>query len=193
MDLSAFDSVEFRFDVKGFGESSTGIGEAGGRTSFIVAEHDSNLGALYGSSEIEGLLFAVEHRSINFGSFPDAATDPRTIVKILKTDDTELGTMVVQSINDFTLVMTMTSDSWAFGVEGANAWNNGGVSSGLHVYDVSTWGGVASLRMESWNQAGTFYPASIDGASITTIPEPATLGLISISMAGLLWFRRLLA
>ena len=178
--IADFDSVEFRYHIKDFGGSSTGIGEAGGRTSFIVAEHDSNLNALYGSSGIGGLVFAVEHRSINFGSFPDAATDPRTNIKIYKADDaTEMGVVVVQSTNDFTLVVTLTADSWSVAVEGAGMWTKSGISSGLHGYDVSTWVDGASLRMESWNSAGTFYPASIDGVGITTVfsgvASPATI------------------
>ena len=169
VDIAAYDSVDFKFQIKDFGGSSTGIGEVSGKTSFIVGEQDRNLNALYDSS-LDGLMFEVVHNSINFGSWPDAAADPRTWVEIRKTDDTLLGKMVVQSTNDFTLVMSMTSSSWEIDVEGASYWMASGVTNGLHGYDVSTWAGGAGLRMESWNNVGNFGPASIDSASIELIP-----------------------
>jgi len=137
VDIAAFDSVVYRFHIKNFSGSSTGLGIVAGKTSFIVAEHDSDLNALYGSSGIEGMVFTVEHNGINFGSYPDAETDPRTNIKIYKTDDTTLlGTVVVQSTNDFTLVVTMTADSWSVAAEGAGMWTKSGVASGLHGYDM---------------------------------------------------------
>ena len=174
VDIASFDSVEFRFNVKDFGGSSVDIGLADGWTSFFAGEYDGNLSGLY-SAALDGIVLKVEHKSLNFGSWPNAAADPRTWVEIRKTDDTLLGKMVVQSTNDFTLVMTLTPDTWSLGVEGAASWQSSGASSGLHGYDVWTWTEGASLRMESWNgtsEGADFGPASIDGISITTIGDP---------------------
>ena len=190
VDIASFDSVEFRLNVKDFGGSTSGV-TGDGATSFIAGEYDSSLGALY-SSALDGMVLKVVHNSINFGSYPNADSDPRTWVEIRKTDDTLLGKTVVMSTNDFTLVMSMTSNSWTLGVEGAGSWLAEGANSGLHGYDVSTWSGGASLRMESWNGTTTdFGAASVDGASITTIPEPAALGLMGLSGLAAFMLRRL--
>ena len=90
-------------------------------------------------------------------------------MQIKKTDGTVLGVVVVQSTNDFTLVMTMTTNTWAFGVEGATYWVDSGAVSGLHGYDLSTWANGAGLRMESWNGDGDFGPASIGDVSIQSV------------------------
>ena len=169
VDVTDYGSVDFKFHIKDFGGSSNGK-TANGRTSFIVAEHDNDLNALYGSSGVEGLLFSINHNAINYDSYPDAASDPRTWVKIFTMDNTELGRFVVQSTNDFTLVLTMTDSSWSADVEGASYWVDGGSMSGLHGFDMSTWTHGTSLRMESWNFIGDFGPASIDGITIEIRP-----------------------
>lgn len=165
-DLTAYESVDFKFHIKNFGGSCAGE-TAFGRTSFIVAGHDDDLNELYNSSGINGLLFSINHNAINFGSTPDPATDPRTWVKILKTDQTELGTFVVQSTNDFTLILSMTTNTWSAKVEGGSCWINNGTMNGTHDCDLLTH---ISLRIESWNATGDFGPAAIDGATIETHP-----------------------
>lgn len=164
VDIASWDSVEFRFDIKDFGGSSIDAGTVDGRTSFIAGENDSSLDSLFDTSSIQGMVLQVRHGDINFGS------TPRTWVEIRKTDNTLLGKTVVESTNDFTLVMTLSTNSWALSVEGAGSWIAQGVDNGLHGYDTSTWANGAALRMESWNVVGDFGPASIDGASIKLNP-----------------------
>ncbi|MEN8255676.1 MAG: LamG domain-containing protein, partial [Verrucomicrobiota bacterium] len=129
VDVASFDSVEFRFDIKDFGGSTVGV-TVDGRTSFIAGEHDSSLDSLFDAS-LDGMVLQVRHGDINFGS------SPRTWVEIRKTDNSLLGKTVVQSTNDFTLVMTLSTNSWALGVEDAGSWIAEGVDSGLHGYDTS--------------------------------------------------------
>ena len=168
VDVSAGKSIQFKFRIKDFGGSGCDAGTGKGTTSFIVAEHDNSLDSLYGASDVEGLVLLVEHSSINFGSWPNPEEDPRTWVEIRKTDDTLLGKMVVQSTNDFTLVMTLAGTWWSLEAEGALFWMVSGLgeASGRHGYDLSTWADGASLRIESWNADGTFPPASINAVSI---------------------------
>jgi len=177
-DIASYDSVKFRFDVTDWSGTAFGV-QGAGQTRFVAGEYDTSLGGMH-SGAFDGLVLSVDHQSINFGSWPDAAADPRTWLEIQKSDGTGLGTMVVMATNNFTLVMSLTSTSWEFDVEGASYWVSGGSTSGLHGYDVGTWADGASLRVEEYNVAANFGPARIDGISIETIPEPATLGLLGL-------------
>ena len=170
VNIATLDSAEFRFSIKDFGGSTFGV-TGDGKTTFFTGEYDGSLSSLY-SSSLDGLVLRISHNAINLSSFPDAAADPRTWVEIEKTDGTLLGKAVVQSTNDFTLVMTLDANSWEFDVEGASYWVDSGVTAGLHGYDVWTWSDGACLRMESWNvTTADFGPASIDEVSITVFGE----------------------
>jgi len=157
LDIDSCQSVIFKFHIKYFGGSSCDAGTGEGATSFIIGEHDKSLDDLHDSS-LDGLVLKIEHNAINFGSYPSSAEDPQTWVVIQKTDGTQLSKMVVRSINDFTLVMTLASTWWILDVEGdrplpwvAEGEGTGiGQPSGRHDYDLSTWIDGASLRMESW-------------------------------------------
>lgn len=144
---------------------------------------------MYGSSGVDGLVFSVEHQSINFGS-PDAETDPRTYIKVYTIAGVELGALVVRATNDYTMVVTMTDSTWAFDAEGASWWKKSGESSGVHSYDLSD----ACLRMESWCGVGEeFGSASVDNVSIKTVPEPTILGLVAFGSIGILLLRKMSA
>lgn len=125
VDVGAYDSVEFRFGINDFGGDSVGLGIPG-KTSFVVSQYDTSLNSLYGSSGVDGLVFSVEHQSINFGSFPDAETDPRTNIKVYTIAGVELGALVVRATNDYTMVVTMTDSTWAFDAEGVSWWKKSG-------------------------------------------------------------------
>lgn len=170
VDIASTVNAAARFHIKDYSGSAAWDGMAAGITSFIFAEYDPVLDSLYDTS-IDGIILSVEHQSINGGSWPDAASDPRTWVQIKKTDDTVLGVVVVQSTNDYTMALIMTTNTWEFGVEGAAYWIDSGTTSGLHGYDLSTWADGACLRMESWNADGDWRPAKINSASIE-VPPP---------------------
>ena len=154
-DIALYQQVDFKFDIADFGGDSNDLGIGNGKTSFIVAEYDDSLGALYSSSGIDGIVLSVQHNLINNNGTPSVLVEIRLI------DNTWKGNLVVDATNDFSLVVSTTISNFTVMAEGASYYLKSGTNSLDHAWDYRSM----VPRIEMWKNSDddVFGPAHIDG------------------------------
>jgi hypothetical protein len=159
-------------------------------TAFTVCENVTPETAWYNQS-VQGLYLTL---------FNDVQSTDRTTIRIYRKgtgDSTSqrgvlMGSAVIGATSDITMSVHLDETNYEISFAGGALFSATG-TTGAHNFDFDTkWVNGSSVRLEAMQQGtGDFGPAEWDSVSVTAIPEPLTLGLIGVSLMGILGYRRI--